>query len=105
MKIEINEIRSFLKNEACAVDKQGNLIYPNYMTNKWEDVLDILEKKAEERYEINKHNRTLYILNIIMMLIMIISGLRFQYTNGWISFIISIISGIYLILFAFINYE
>ena len=105
MKIEVNEIRSFLKNEACAVDKEGNLIYANDTTNKWDDVLAILEKKAEERYKRNKHNRILYSLNIIMMLIMFISGLRFQYTNGWISFIISIISGIYLILFAFINYD
>ena len=105
MKIEINEIRSFLKNEACAVDKEGNLIYANDTTNKWEDVLDTLEKRVEQRYKISKHNQTLYILSIVVMIIMLISGLRFEYTNGWLCFIISVLSGIYIILFALINYD
>lgn len=105
MKIDSNDLRSFLKDNACAIGKEDCLLYANSDTCRWEDAIDVLERREEIRTKVHKHNRLLYIISIVALLISIVSTLRMETTNDIVSFIISVISGLYLIFFMLLNYK
>lgn len=105
MKIDSNELRSFLKDNACAIGKEDCLLYANPDTCRWEDAIGVLEKREEMRVKVHKHNRLLYIISIVALLISIASTLRMETTNDIVSFIVSVISGLYLIFFMLLNYK